>query len=141
MPKLTRQQLQVLCRFRLREASALIRARHYAGAYYIAGYAAECALKACIAKQTNRHDFPDKNVAAKAWVHNLEELAKVAGVWPDLDRDMKTNAQLALNWSIVKDWKETSRYDTTRTSAEIRDFYSALVARRNGVLAWLRTKW
>ena len=119
----------------------MIRARQYAGAYYIAGYAAECALKACIAKHTMRHDFPDKNIANKAWVHNLEELARTAGLWPILEKELKTKPSLALNWSIVKDWKETSRYDLSRTAAEAKDFYSALVARQNGVLPWIRKRW
>ena len=141
MPQLTRQQLHNLCRTRLREASTLIRSRQYPGAYYIAGYAAECALKACIAKHTKRHDFPDKNVANRAWVHNLEELAKTAGLWPALEKEMEANPPFALNWSIVKDWKETSRYDLLRTATEVRDLYSALVARQNGVLSWIRKRW
>jgi HEPN domain-containing protein len=32
----------------------LLEAGLYAGAYYLAGYAVECALKACIAKKTAR---------------------------------------------------------------------------------------
>lgn len=33
------------------------------GAYYLAGYAVECALKSCIARRTQEHDFPDKKLA------------------------------------------------------------------------------
>lgn len=141
MAGMTRQQLHDLTRTRLREASTLLRAGQYPGAYYIAGYAVECALKACIAKQTKRHDFPDKGVAAKAWVHDLKELARTAGVWPDLERDMKANKQLELNWSVVKDWNETSRYELGRTVFEARDFYSAITAREHGVLPWIRKRW
>ena len=56
-----REALQLISRQRKREAAALLRAKLFPGAYYLAGYAVECALKACVAKQTNKHDFPNKN--------------------------------------------------------------------------------
>ena len=48
------------------------------GAYYLAGYAVECALKACIAKGTLRGEFPDKKRVDSSYSHNLRELFKVA---------------------------------------------------------------
>jgi hypothetical protein len=45
-----RKDLQSLSRWRLLEARALLRAGLPNGAYYLAGYSIECALKACIAK-------------------------------------------------------------------------------------------
>jgi hypothetical protein len=53
-----RRGLQALTRDRLMDARALLRAHRCSGAYYMAGYAVECALKACIAKRTNGHNFP-----------------------------------------------------------------------------------
>lgn len=53
-----RRDLHVLSRIRLKEAKALLDAGLYDGAYYLAGYAVECGLKACIAKKTKRHEFP-----------------------------------------------------------------------------------
>jgi HEPN domain-containing protein len=55
-----RKDLQALSNVRLKEAKALLGAGLWDGAYYLAGYAVECALKACIAKQTQRYEFPDK---------------------------------------------------------------------------------
>ena len=52
----------------------MLKAKQYAGAYYLLGYSVECALKACIAKQTKKHDFPDKEVVKKSYVHNLVKL-------------------------------------------------------------------
>jgi hypothetical protein len=57
---MNRRDLQTLAKIRLKEAQALARLRLYDGAYYLAGYAVECALKACIARRTSRYDFPDK---------------------------------------------------------------------------------
>jgi len=56
-----RRDLQALSRIRLTEAKALLRLGHYDGAYYLAGYAAECALKACIAKLTCGTNFRTRN--------------------------------------------------------------------------------
>jgi hypothetical protein len=32
----------------------------------------ECALKACLAKRTERHEFPDKEQVQKQHTHNLD---------------------------------------------------------------------
>jgi len=55
-----RRALQELSRVRLKEARALAAVGLFDGSYYLAGYAVECALKACIAKGTRRFEFPDK---------------------------------------------------------------------------------
>ena len=52
---MNRGDLQLLANIRLDEAKALLAASLPAGAYYLAGYAVECGLKACIAKLTNQH--------------------------------------------------------------------------------------
>lgn len=138
---MNRTDLQAISRQRKREAAALLRARLYSGAYYLAGYAVECALKACIAKRTNRHDFPDKRLAADCWTHDLQKLVQLAGLGPELDRDLRSSPAFQLNWTIVKDWSESVRYDLTITSAQASDLYSACTRRRNGVLAWIRSRW
>jgi HEPN domain-containing protein len=56
-----RKDLRALSRVRLSEARALFKAGLPDGAYYLAGYAVECALKACIAKETQRYEFPEKS--------------------------------------------------------------------------------
>ena len=138
---MNRSDLQSLSRQRRKEAAALLRARHFPGAYYLVGYAVECALKACIARQTRRFDFPSKQIAQKVFVHDLEVLVKLAGLMPDLERDLRANASLQLNWAIVKDWSEESRYLLGITRAQALDLYSACTSRRNGVLPWVRQRW
>lgn len=138
---MNRQDFQELSKLRRKEAYALLKMKHYAGAYHLIGYAVECALKACIAKQTRRYDFPDKDIAQKAYVHDLEKLLKLAGLEQDLERAMRGNNTFALNWAVVKDWKETSRYDIAISPTSARDLYSACTSRINGVLSWIRAKW
>jgi len=67
---LTRRDFQVLAGLRAEEAAILVRNRKHQGAYYLGGYAVECALKARIAKKTKRHEFPPKN-ADKFYSHNF----------------------------------------------------------------------
>lgn len=138
---MNRTVLQAISRERRREAAALLHSRLFPGAYYLVGYAVECALKACIAKQTNKHDFPNRRLATDCWTHDLEKLVQLAGIKQDLDRDMKTSPALQVNWAIVKDWSESDRYDITITAAQARDLYSACTRRRNGLLPWIQSRW
>jgi len=138
---MNRQELQEISRIRRRDAAALLKVNQYAGAYYLVGYSVECALKACIAKQTKKFDFPDRELATKAYVHNLEALLKLAGLEQDLSNDMKANRILEVNWAVVKDWNESVRYVTTVSPREAEDLYSACTSRKNGILTWIRARW
>jgi HEPN domain-containing protein len=51
---MNRADLQKLSNTRLRQARILFAAGESSGAYYLAGYAVECALKACFAKHVKR---------------------------------------------------------------------------------------
>jgi HEPN domain-containing protein len=54
---MTRWDLQKLAEDRLLDAEALLAAGRWSAAYYLAGYAVECAIKACIAKLVQEYDF------------------------------------------------------------------------------------
>ncbi len=138
---MNRATLQVISKIRTREARVLLQAGHYPGAYYLIGYAVECALKACIAKQIKRFEFPDKKLINQAYTHILETLIKVAGLAPDFEKARRTNRMLDLNWAVVKDWNEAVRYEHGITQAQARDLYSACTARKHGVLQWIRKRW
>lgn len=138
---MNRATFQEISRLRRREASVLLAAKQFPGAYYLIGYAVECAMKACIAKQVRRYDFPDKDLVNKAYTHNLEILLSLSGLKPDLDNEMQNSKALELNWGIVKDCSESSRYELVITEKEARDMYSAITARRHGILTWIRRRW
>ena len=85
---MNRQDFQELARVRLEEARALLIAGHSAGAFYLAGYAVECALKACIARQTREHDFPpDPETVRQIYSHRLPGLLLRAGLEGQLRKD------------------------------------------------------
>jgi hypothetical protein len=109
----------------------------YDGTYYLGGLAVENALKACIARATQRYEFPDRDRANQVYVHDLEKLLKVAGLAPQL-RSAVPVTQAA--WAQAKDWKVEIRYDFGKSETAAREFLRA-VAGRNGVLPWLRQFW
>jgi HEPN domain-containing protein len=77
-----RSDFQELAALRLKEARLLLKANCPEGAYYLAGYAAECALKACIARRTERFEFPDLKIAQESW-------GTIYLHWPRLRPSMK----------------------------------------------------
>jgi len=136
---MNRNDFQKISRLRVREAKALLDKRLFSGAYYLLGYAVECAFKACIARNTDKYDFPpNPRQVNKIYTHDLEALLKASGLEHELENEMKKNPELERNWSTVKDWKEDSRYKYDIYKLTSRDFYSAVIARKNGVLTWLK---
>jgi HEPN domain-containing protein len=138
---MNRRDLQSLAESRLREADVLLAAREYNGAYYLAGYSVECAIKACIAKQTMAEDFPDVNHAKASWVHDLEALIKQAGLLQTLSKHRANNTVFHTHWLVAKDWSVDSRYDLSHTMQEAEDLVRAIADPHSGILAWLRLHW
>lgn len=137
---MNRNDLKRLANTRMRDAKRLINAKSYSGAYYLAGLAIECALKACIAKQTRQHDFPDKKHANKCFEHDPVKLSEVAALDKALKKDFANNQLLEANWGIVAQWSVESRYDI-HSEQDATELYSAIAAKKNGVLNWLRKRW
>ncbi len=138
---MNRRDLQRLSNIRLSEAKALLDNEYYSGAYYMLGYAVECALKACIAKQVQRHDFPNRRTVFDSYTHDLRLLLKVSGLEFELLGELINNPALDRNWTMVSDWTVDSRYEYNKTEVTVREFHSAVTARANGILPWLRRRW
>jgi hypothetical protein len=119
----------------------LLANKRYDGAYYLIGYAVECALKACIAKQIKKFDFPDKKLVVDSHTHNLEQLLSVSGLKQLHRQEMDGNTDFEVNWAVVRDWSEQSRYILGRSAAEAKDLYQAVTARKHGILKWLKKHW
>ena len=137
---MNRGELKSLAGLRLKEARALLNKRLYDGAYYLTGYAVECGLKACIAKKTKRYDFPDRRIVNDSYTHDLNLLIKVSGLQVDLEVEMRRDRDFEVNWAIVKDWNESSRYVRHEARAA-KSLYAAVTDSRHGVLRWLKRHW
>ena len=112
----------------------------FEGAYYLAGYAVECGLKACIAKRTRRHDFPSKDFVRNSCTHDFSQLIKTAELEDQYRIDLDRDSRLAANWRIVKDWKEDSRY-AVWTQAQARALIEAITEAPHGVFPWIEQQW
>jgi HEPN domain-containing protein len=135
-----RRDLQFLARTRLAEAKTLLRAGHPDGAYYLAGYAVECALKASIARAVRRHDFPDKKSVDASHTHNLRDLAKVANLELAHLEESKRDREFRNNWDVVRQWSEQNRY-RRMDSGMAEALLDAIGDRKHGVMAWITRHW
>jgi len=138
---MNRFDLQKMAEERVADAAALLAAERYRAAYYLCGYAIECALKACIARKTREFDFPDRKVVNDSYVHDLTKLLTVAALTQSHRDEMDRNESFAAYWVIVQDWSEASRYDGSITQEEAWRLFRAVTDEPNGVLAWLKKQW
>src|SRR5258707_7847328 len=104
---MNRLEFQDLAAERLGDADALLQAGRYACAYYISGYAIECALKACIARRTRQDDFPPRD-ASNYYTHNLSKLLDHTDLSPAFEQAAGQDPLFKANWAAVKDWTEES---------------------------------
>jgi hypothetical protein len=137
---MNRAHLQKLSRLRLREARSLFGAGQYSGAYYLAGYSVECALKACIARETSRYDFPDKERVQKSYTHRPADLLKVADLFDEFQVAIKNDPGLEASWNVVIGWSEQSRY-AIWSRADAYAMIDAVGRRQGGLLPWLHLHW
>lgn len=138
---MNRSEFQKLADLRAHEAGVLLAARCYDGAYYLAGYAVECALKACVARKTRRYDFPPpRNEVDACYTHDLARLLKAAGLDKDFAAARSADPVLSDNWDIVQQWSEQSRYVRISRSRSL-DLNRAVNDPHHGVIAWLKTRW
>lgn len=139
--KLNRTTLQVLAESRLEEARILLANQQWTGSYYLTGLALECALKACLARAVKEHDYPDKKFVNDMYQHKVQKLAELdAALWTTLQADMSNDANLAANWSTVKDWDDEKRYDTVQEQAA-KSLYDATADAGSGIMQWIRGRW
>jgi hypothetical protein len=132
-----RADLRKLASVRLADAKALDAVRRPSGAFYLSGYAVECALKACIAGQFRRFAFPDRKLVNDSWTHDLARLVKLAGLDRQLELDSQARRSLEVAWAVVKDWSEMARYETI-PAPRARDMLTAVEAE---VLPWIQRFW
>jgi HEPN domain-containing protein len=138
---MNRADFRQLAQCRLEEAEVLFKSRKFSGAYYLAGYSIECALKARIARQTKQHDFPpEPNLVREIYSHDLEQLLKKAKLLEIFDREKARDAQLRAYWNTIKDWTVNSRYQL-QSQKKARDIVKAVSDPRHGVLRCIKRFW
>ncbi len=132
--------LKALADMRLADARALLAAGRHSAAYYLAGYAVECGIKAIIALSFRAAVIPDKRFVDSVYTHSVTRLVAVAGLETELKQKAKESDEFRLNWGLVGAWSEASRYevvDPFRATTLVR----AVEGEIGGVLPWLKTHW
>lgn len=139
---MNRTQLRQLAEDRILDAECLLAGGRWNGAYYLAGYAVECGLKACIMAHVEASGaiFQDRKFSEKCWTHDFEELLALANLTTTMDADTAANPAFSANWTVAKEWRETSRYEQ-KTQSEAQAMYDAIANDPNGVLTWIRIRW
>jgi|HubBroStandDraft_6_1064221.scaffolds.fasta_scaffold885739_2 HEPN domain-containing protein len=137
-----RTLLQQLAMLRLEEAKLLAREGQFSGAYYLAGYAIECALKVLIASQFRENEIPDRILVDKVYTHKLADLLKLAGLENTLEMDRQRDPNLERRWSAIKNWSEQARY-AIWTEEQARAIIDAIDGdgRSGGLFQWLSARW
>ncbi|PZA14036.1 DNA-binding protein [Rhodopseudomonas palustris] len=130
-----RAALQHLARERLAEARLLLANGHPSGAYYLAGYVLECALKAAIARQFRADEIPDLKRVSKIYSHDLSQLMDIAGLKSVLEAEIAVRPDLKKRWAIAAEWSERARYElwTDDRASAILD----AIGGEEGLFEWL----
>ncbi len=130
----SRADFEKLLNLRMAEAKLLLAQNDWDGAYYLAGYVIEFALKIRIISQLMRSDsFPDKKLAENFYKHDLTVLRRAAELADEMDGD----ATMSTFWDVVKEWSEQSRYQLGKTVPEARGLCEAI---ENEVLPWIKAR-
>ena len=137
----TRADFRHLSIERLQEAEALLAIGKWGGAYYLAGYAVELALKACIINlRMATYAFPEKSFSQNCYTHDLGQLVGLSGLGDAHKAAMEADPDLKTHWMTVRDWLESTRYCRIE-EVEARDFHRAITDDEHGVLSWIRNYW
>lgn len=127
-----------LAQLRLDEAGLLLANGFHSGAYYMAGYAIECALKAVITAQFRAYEIPDRRLVDRVHVHDLSKLINLAGLEDELEAEMEINSDLEKRWRTIRKWSERARYEiwTQESASAMLD----AVGGEEGLLRWLQKR-
>jgi HEPN domain-containing protein len=127
------------------DARVLFKARRFDAAYYLAGYAVECAIKAHIAKMGRHHKFPAAPETVRdIYTHDFDKLLKAANLAQTVEAAKKADVKFSLYWGVVKDWSEKTRYDRNGRRAgqrKAQDIIEAVADPDHGVLKCLKINW
>lgn len=135
-----REDLRALAQAKLDDATLLLRNERWSNAYYLAGYAVELGLKACIAVQFVSDVIPDRQLVNDIYKHDLESLVGTAGLSAQLEENLSRDKDFATNWAIAVQWNEGSRYQSIdETSAQL--LVNAIGDPTSGVLQWIKVYW
>lgn len=137
----TSSDFRILALARQKETTALYENGFYDGAYYLSGYAVEFALKAAICKNLNMDIFVKNavsgNVLKAFQIHDLPDLAVLAGLKQELAVLIDASSDFNRTWSLVSNWNEQRRYQSGCNEETAKIFIDSV----NIVMSWIKQHW
>ena len=135
-----RTVLQAIAQAKLDDALLLLGHGRFSNAYYLAGFAVEIGLKACIAKQIAADTIPDKSFVNAIFQQSLKALVGVAGLSAALKEKETADPAFGGNWGVVAAWNPEVRYDTVDNyTAQL--LIQAITDGKSGVFPWIKANW
>jgi hypothetical protein len=137
-----RADLQELTKERILDAKALIRGKRWSFAYYVSGYAIECALKSCLLARMIHTGwvFQDGAKLQDCLTHDFDKLIRLSGLTTDHNARLAASSTFATNWNRVDAWAVTDRYVATAED-DARTLYAAITDKADGVFPWIMKYW
>ena len=135
-----RKYLQAIAQGKLDDAILLLKNRRFSNAYYLAGYAIEIGLKACIARQIAAETIPDKDFVNQIFQHNFNTLINLAGLTQQLKEKETKDLTFNTNWALIAEWNPEKRYESIDSySAQL--LIEAITNEKSGVFQWIKQYW
>lgn len=138
--EMTRADLQKLADEKLSDAQILFNSKSWSNAYYVAGYAVELAIKACIAKSFKADTIPDKGLVNDTYSHKFPSLIGTAGLRAELQKQEQASQDFAVAWGVVNEWSPDDRY-RVNSEQDAKELVEAISHATHGVLPWIKTHW
>jgi hypothetical protein len=139
-PGQKRSDLRANAQAKIDDAIILLMNNRFSNAYYLAGYAVEIGLKACIAAQISAETIPDKAFIKGIMNHQYRVLVGLAGLAGSLKDEEDKDQLFATNWALASQWEPDARYEAIDPmSAQL--LVDAIATPNSGVLQWIKTHW
>jgi hypothetical protein len=71
----------------------------------------------------------------------LEVLVGLAELEQTRIDKVKSSLDFKLNWAVILEWSEESRYDLSTGEREARNLIQAISDNQEGVLPWIKLHW
>jgi len=136
----SKDDLQRIATSKLEDAQILFEFQRYSNAYYLSGYAVECAFKACIANQIVASTIPERSFINRVFTHDYGDLVGLAGLRAELKTQQDKDPQFQANWALASEWSPNVRYDST-DKGTCNLMIIAVGDPDHGVLPWIKNFW
>lgn len=135
----SRAEFRQLSELRLAEAKLLLDHEKWCGAYYLAGYAVELALKECVISRLLATDaFPEKRFSESCYTHSIKQLIALVKLTDAFETAVGADSTLEIHRRLVYEWSEEKRYHRI-SQFEAESLYRAVTDPDHGVLPWITT--